>query len=227
MHAMDEKDEARPKRNGGDVPEVKDKTPPVAVEPELAPAGEGGEAPAEEAEAPPAAVEEAGPSPEAAEAAELKDRLLRTLAEMENLRKRAAREVEETSKYAITGFARDLLTIADNLRRALDSIPEEARAENGLLKTIAEGVAMTERELLALFERYGIRKIEPLGEPFDYNFHQAIFEVADSGKPAGTVVQVVQPGYLIGERLLRPAMVAVAKEPAAGNGPGKRLDTTA
>jgi molecular chaperone GrpE len=197
---------------------------PAPVEPELAPVGSatvlGGEA-----------VEPALEEKLANEVTELKDRLLRALAETENLRKRKEREVEETGKYAIASFARGLLAVSDNLRRALDSIPPEARSENGLLKTIAEGVELTERELLALFERHGIRKIEPLGEPFDYNLHQAMLEIPCTGKPAGTVVEVMQVGYVLGERLLRPALVAVAKEGGAEGEstvePGGKLDTRA
>lgn len=231
---MDEKDEVLPKPNGGDgVPEPRAETPPAPLEPEREASGaavraEAGEA-AEPAQTEPGAAEDERIKL-ALQAAELKERLLRALAEMENLRKRSAREVEDAGKYAIAAFARDLLNVSDNLRRALDNIPEDAKAEGGLLKTIAEGIEMTERELLALFERHGIRKIEPLGEPFDYDLHQVMFEVPGSGKLPGTVVKVVQPGYVIGERLLRPAMVAVAKDADGANdanGPGRRVDTTA
>ncbi|WP_119460741.1 nucleotide exchange factor GrpE [Rhodospirillaceae bacterium SYSU D60014] len=160
-----------------------------------------------------------------AEAAQLKDQLLRALAETENVRRRAQRDREDASKFAVTGFAKDLLPVADNLRRALESLPAEAIEENELLKTLSEGVEMTERQLQAAFERHNIRKIEPLGEKFDSNLHQAMFEVPGSGEPAGTVVQLLQSGYLLNDRLLRPAMVGVAKsEPAPsasdGNGPG-------
>jgi molecular chaperone GrpE len=150
-----------------------------------------------------------------AEIARLKDQLLRALAEIENTRRRAEREREDTARYAISAFARDILTVADNLRRALDNIPAHAREKDEMLNTLAVGVEATERELLAGFERHGLRKIEPLGEKFDHNFHQAMFEIADTGKPPGTIVQVMQAGYVLHGRLLRPALVGVAKgEPA-------------
>jgi molecular chaperone GrpE len=148
-----------------------------------------------------------------AELAEHKDRALRALAEVENTRRRARREREEATKYAVTGFARDLLSAADNLRRALDSLPE-AEISDPRTRSLLEGVAATERELLGVFERHGIRRIDPKGEPFDHNFHQAIFEAEAPGRPAGTVVEVLQPGYVLHDRLLRPAMVGVAKKSA-------------
>ncbi|MFP6744042.1 MAG: nucleotide exchange factor GrpE, partial [Alphaproteobacteria bacterium] len=144
------------------------------------------------------------------EVAELNDKLLRAVAETENLRRRTTREREETSKYAVTGFARDLLSVADNLRRALDSLSDEIRGDEALGGLIS-GVEMTERELLNAFERHGIKCIDPEGEKFDHNFHQAMFEVESTGQPAGTIVQVMEPGYVIAERLLRPAMVGIAK----------------
>jgi molecular chaperone GrpE len=147
------------------------------------------------------------------ELAERQDRLLRALAETENTRRRAQREREEAAKYAVAGFAKDLLSAADNLRRALDSLPE-ARVRDEPIRNLLTGVAATERELLAVFERHGIRRIDPRGERFDHNFHQAIFEVERPGEPAGTIVEVLQPGYLLHDRLLRPAMVGVAKEAA-------------
>jgi molecular chaperone GrpE len=156
------------------------------------------------------------PSPETrvieleAELADYKDRLLRALAETENVRRRAQREREDTSKYAVTGFAKDLLSAADNLRRALESLPEsEARDE--LTRSLLAGVAATERELLGVFERHGIKRIDPRGELFDHNLHQAIFEVERPDQPSGSVVEVLQPGYVLYDRLLRPAMVGVAK----------------
>ena len=175
------------------------------------------------------AEDEAGEAaPEVPDAAELKDRLLRALAETENVRRRAEREREEVAKDAISNFARDVIAIADNLRGALESVPPEGAGENELLKTIVEGVEMTERELLNLFERFDIRRIEPWGEKFDYNLHQAMFEVPNSGKPTGTVVEVVRPGYVMGDRLLRPAMVGVAKEGDEGpEEPGRQVDTSA
>jgi molecular chaperone GrpE len=148
-----------------------------------------------------------------AELAEHKDRLLRALAETENTRRRAQREREDTAKYAITGFARDLLSAADNLRRALDSLPETEIADERTRSLLA-GVAATERELMAVFERHGLRRIDPKGERFDHNFHQAIFETERGDQPTGTIVEVLQPGYLLHDRLLRPAMVGVAKQPA-------------
>lgn len=150
--------------------------------------------------------------------AELKDKLLRALAENENVRRRAERQQSEAGQYAITSFARDVLSIADNLHRALDAIPQGIR-DNADGETFVSGIEMTERELLASLERHGIRKIVPEGEKFDHNLHQAVFEVEDTDAPAGTVVQVVQPGYVIKDRLLRPAMVGVAKaRPERGEG---------
>jgi molecular chaperone GrpE len=148
------------------------------------------------------------------EIAEHKDRALRALAEAENTRRRADRDRADAQKYAVSGFARDLLGAADNLRRALDSLPA-SEAKDDKTRSLLEGVAATERELLAAFERNGLKRIDPKGEKFDHNFHQAIFEVGSSGQPAGTVVEVLQPGYVLHDRLLRPAMVGVAKAGAA------------
>lgn len=145
------------------------------------------------------------------ELADVRDRMLRALAEAENVRRRAQREREDTLKYAVAGFARDLLAAADNLRRALDSLPE-AEAADERTKSLLHGVAATERALLSVFERHGIRRIDPKGERFDHNYHQAVFEVENSEAPPGTVVEVLQPGYVLHDRLLRPAMVGVAKE---------------
>jgi molecular chaperone GrpE len=145
-----------------------------------------------------------------AELAEHKDRLLRALAETENTRRRAQREREEAAKYAIAGFAKDLLPAADNLRRALDSIPSSEVAD-ARIRSLLEGVAATERELLAAFERHGLRRIDPKGERFDHNFHQAIYEVERPDQPSGTIVEVLQPGYVLHDRLVRPAMVGVSK----------------
>lgn len=146
------------------------------------------------------------------EAAEARDRMLRTLAEMENLRKRTAREVADSKLYGVTGFARDVLDIADNLQRALDAVPAEARAaaDPGLTALI-EGVELTERSLLNALEKHGVKKFDPQGQKFDPNFQQAMYEVPDASVPAGTVVQVMQAGYTIGDRVLRPALVGVAK----------------
>lgn len=141
----------------------------------------------------------------------LKDQLLRTMAELENYRKRAEREREEMAKFAVTGFARDLLSVSDNLRRALESVPVDHEKPEELLKTLLEGVEITEKELLTVFKKHGVEKIEPLGQAFDHHLHQAMFEVEDKDQPAGTIVHVLQPGYTLNGRLLRPAMVGVAK----------------
>ncbi|MBB5048455.1 molecular chaperone GrpE [Rhodopseudomonas rhenobacensis] len=154
----------------------------------------------------------------AKEAAESRDKMLRTLAEMENLRKRTAREVADARTYGIAGFARDVLDIADNLQRALDAVPADARAaaEPGL-KALIEGVELTERSMLNALEKNGVKKFDPIGEKFDPNFQQAMYEVPDSSVAAGTVVQVVQAGFTLGERVLRPALVAVSKGGAKAN----------
>lgn len=157
-----------------------------------------------------------------AERDDLKDKLLRTLAEMENLRRRTEREIADAKAYAVTSFARDLLGSADNLRRALESVPETARAAaDTALKAVVEGVELTERELLKTLERHGVRKIDPQGEKFDPNLHQAMFEAPDVGIAKGLVSKVVQTGYKIGERVLRPALVGVSagapKPPANGS----------
>ncbi len=146
------------------------------------------------------------------DAADNKDRLLRALAEMENLRRRTEREVADARTYGIASFARELLAVADNMRRALDAVGAELRtvADPGI-KSFLEGVELTERELLKALEKHGVTRLEPQGERFDPNLHQAMYEVPDPAVPAGTVVQVVQPGYRIAERVLRPALVAVAK----------------
>jgi molecular chaperone GrpE len=169
----------------------------------------------DEAALPPEAAAAAAPTPSTAlerEHAEMKDRLLRTLAEMENLRKRTDREVAESRLYGVTSFARDMLGVADNMRRALDAVPPELRASaEASVKALIEGVDLTERELLKALEKNGIRQFSPQGEKFDPNLHQAMFEVPDATVPAGSVVQVMQPGYMIGERILRPALVGVSK----------------
>ncbi|MGV7031223.1 nucleotide exchange factor GrpE [Methylobacterium symbioticum] len=170
------------------------------------------------------AATEAQPDALAAMTAErdaLKDRTLRTLAEMENLRRRTEREVADARTYAVTNFARDMLTVADNVRRALDSVPAEARAgAEGALKGLIEGIELTERDLGKTLERHGVKAVEPEGQRFDPNRHQAMFEVPNPDVPAGTVVQVMQSGYVIGDRVLRPALVGVAKGgPKAGPNP--------
>jgi len=186
----------------------------------------------------------AGPEPEAVEspasgaeqktidptdyaqvAAEYKDKLLRLLAEMENLRRRTDREIADARTYGISNFARDILAVADNMDRALGALDEDLREKaNAGTKALLDGVELTERELLKVLEKHGVKKFEPLGEKFDPNLHQAMYEIPDPSRPAGTVAQVVQPGYMIGERMLRPALVGVAKggpktpasEPPAG-----------
>ena len=147
-----------------------------------------------------------------AENAELKDRVLRAAAEMENLRHRTARDVRDAKTYAVTNFARDMLAIADNLNRAHTLIPTESRAaaDPGVV-ALVEGVELTERSLLTALERHGVKKLEPEGQKFDPHFHQAMFEVPNPDVPNNTVVNVVQDGYVIADRVLRPAMVGVAK----------------
>src|SRR2546423_1911844 len=169
-----------------------------------------------EAEAPETpAPAEAAPDPAAAltkETAELKDRLLRTLADMENLRRRTDREVADARTYGVTNFARDILAVADNMERALKALDDEIRAKaDAGVKALLDGVELTERELIKVMEKHGVRKIEPQGQKFDPNLHQAMLEIPDPSVPAGTVVQIMQPGYTIGERVLRPALVGVSK----------------
>lgn len=208
-------------------------TPETAAEASAARASEGGEPARAETSADPSAALRA-------EVADLKDRLMRSIAEAENLRKRAEREVRDAGQYAISKFARDILSVGDNMRRALDTVGAEARAAaDATFVALLEGVELTERELLNVLDRHGVKRIDPKGARFDPNLHQAMFEVPDDSVPAGTVVQVVQPGYTIGERCLRPAMVGVSRggprpaarqdgEPAAGEEPaGGRVDRTA
>lgn len=160
-----------------------------------------------------------------AENSTLKDRLLRATAEMENLRRRTEREKAEATLYAASNFARDMLSVSDNMDRALDAVDEEQReAADAITRNLLEGVEMVRRELLNTFEKHGIQRIEPFGERFDPNRHQAMFEVQDPEAISGTVLQVVQPGYVIGERVLRPAMVGVAKggpKAEVGDSPAK------
>jgi molecular chaperone GrpE len=160
-------------------------------------------------------VVEAAPSEVEAlqqENAGLKDRLLRALAEMENLRRRTEREVADAKTYGVSSFARDMLGVADNLRRALDHLPAQAReSADPAIKSLIEGVEVTERDFLSRLTRHGVKKLDPQGERFDPNVHEALFEVPDESVPAGTVVQVVESGYTIGDRVLRPAKVGVSK----------------
>ena len=146
-----------------------------------------------------------------AERDDLKDKLLRTLAEMENLRRRTEREIADAKAYAVTSFARDMLGSSDNLRRALESLPADAvKAADAAVKALHEGVELTERELLKTLERHGVRQIDPQGEKFDPNLHQAMFEAPDATIAKGLVSKVVQIGYKIGDRVLRPALVGVS-----------------
>jgi molecular chaperone GrpE len=147
-----------------------------------------------------------------AENGQLKDRVLRTLAEMENLRRRTEREVSDAKAYGVSSFARDMLTVVDNLSRALEHLPAEARASaDPSLRSLVEGVELTARDLEAALGRHGVKRLDPKGQKFDPNFHQAIFEAPDDTLPAGAVSQVVQTGWTIGDRVLRPAMVGVSK----------------
>jgi molecular chaperone GrpE len=194
----------------------------TGIEPEAVTDSETGEAVAQddgtEAEAARPEAEETDPlAVLRAELDETKDQLLRALAETENVRRRAAREREDASRYGIAEFAREVLTVSDNLERALQSLPPEACDGNEQLKSLRDGVEMTLRALGGVLERRGIQRIDPAGEPFDHNFHEAMFEIEDPSQAPGTVVQVVEPGYRIHDRLLRPARVGVAKgAPPAG-----------
>ncbi len=170
-----------------------------------------------------------------AELRETKDRMLRAMAETENMRRRAARDTDEARKYAVTGFARELLEVADNLTRALDSVPGDAR-ENDQVKPLVEGIELTQKSLAACFEKHKITKVDPaIGDRFDHNQHQAMFETETAEHAPGSVVQVMQHGYVIADRLLRPAMVSVAKKPAVAAPPadegeeqrGQNMDTSA
>lgn len=157
-----------------------------------------------------------------AELAKLKDQMLRTAAEAENTRRRLEREMEDARKYAVTGFARDLLAAADNLRRAIEALPADQRDSSPAMKNLLVGVEATEKQLLGAFEKHGVQPVDAMNQSFDPNFHQAMQEVEDDSVLAGTVVQVFQKGYTIADRLLRPALVVVAKA-----SPGKSVDTQA
>ncbi len=147
-----------------------------------------------------------------AENVELKDRALRSLAEMENLRRRTEREVADAKAYGVTSFARDMLTFVDNMRRALDSLPAEVReAADPNLRSFVEGIELTERDFLSRLGRFGVKKLEPMGKRFDPNMHEALFEIPDETVASGTVMQVVEQGFAIGERVLRPAKVGVSR----------------
>ena len=173
------------------------------------------------------------------EVGESRERVLRTLAEMENLRRRSDREKSDVSKFAITRFARDMLTVADNLERALGTVPAEAADKDATLKAFFEGVQLTQRELLNVMERHGVKKVEADGERFDPNLHQAMMEMEDKEVPAGTVIKSFQPAFVIEDRILRPAMVVVSKggpkpspkpandeaSPAAGEAPAEDTES--
>lgn len=191
--------------------------------------------PAKEVSDAPAAneAEEVKEAPDAAalarEVAEYKDRLLRALADVENLRRRTDREVADARAYGVTSLARDVVGFADNLRRALEAAGESAAVAEGPAKDLREGVELIERDLLKILERHGVKRFDPQGAKFDPNFHQAMFEVPDDSIAAGLVAQVIQPGYMIGERVLRPALVGVSKEspkPATSESPTDEAQTS-
>lgn len=191
---------------------------------EAGPTAKAAEAGATETEAATEETAEQEVDPRDAEIADLKDKLLRAVAETENVRRRAAREKEEAHKFAISNFAKDLCDVADNLQRAVEAVPAE-KAEDAIVKTLVEGVEMTERTMLGAFERHGIRRIDPQGEKFDPNLHEAMTEVEDPSAEPGTVIQVFQTGYMISDRLLRPARVVVAK--GGEKQQGAKVDTVA
>jgi molecular chaperone GrpE len=160
-----------------------------------------------------------------AEKNDLKDKFLRVMADMENLRRRTEREVADARTYAVANFARDMLNVADNVRRGIETVPEEARATaEGSFKSLVEGIELTERDLLKTLERHGVKKLDPMGQKFDPHLHQAMFEVPNPDVPSGTVVQVVQSGFVIGDRVLRPALVGVAKGGPKANGGDPQQD---
>lgn len=169
------------------------------------------------------------------ENAELKDRLLRMAAETENLRKRMERELSDTRAYAISGFARDMLVVTDNLSRALAAVPGELReSADDNVKSLIEGIEMTERETYRLLQKHGVEPIDADGQKFDPHKHQAVFEIPDASVPEGTILQVMQAGFAIGDRILRPSMVGVSKggpktpaEPKTETGPGSEIDKEA
>ncbi len=158
------------------------------------------------------------------ECSKLRDSWVRAVAETDNVRKRSQRDLEESGKYAITAFAKDMVSVLENLQRAVESIPAAEATENPVLKTLGEGINLTLQELLGIFQKYAIVRINPLGEKFDHNLHQAVVQVEKNDVETGTVVQVIQSGYMIADRLLRPAMVAVSKTSGEDT---KKLDTSA
>lgn len=162
-----------------------------------------------------------------AEQAKLKDQALRAMAEAENTRRRIQREAEEKERYALSNFARELTSVVDNLRRAVETVPPDTRSSDPKLDQFAQGVELTEREFMTILERNGIKRVAPAGQAFDHNLHQAIAQAESAEHAPGTVIQVVQAGYTLHGRILRPALVVVAKAPAQPTQPGATLDTTA
>lgn len=204
--------------NGGDRPEEAAAEGPADDAQDAAPAEPAWEEGAAESDAP---GSDAPPTYEEllSDVASLKDQLLRALAETENVRRRAERDKADLSKYAVANFAREVLGVADNLRRAVEAVDRDTVEGNEDLKNLHVGIEMTQKALEASYERFGIKPIGAMGEKFDHNFHQAMFEVEDPERPEGVVVQEIQTGYMIHDRLLRPAMVGVSKggpKPEAG-----------
>ncbi|MDB5490567.1 MAG: grpE family protein [Micavibrio sp.] len=159
-----------------------------------------------------------------AEITRLKDHMMRALAETDNIRKRSVKEREDASKYSVTAFAREMIDIADNFQRAIDAVPAEAKAADPTLKNLMDGIEATERGMMRSLEKQGIKKIEPMGEPFNPNFHEVMFEAPVPGKPGGIVIQVIETGYVIHDRLLRAAKVGVSKGEDGGS---HKVDETA
>ena len=160
----------------------------------------------------------------------IKDHMLRALAESENTRKRALKDREDAGKYAITAFARDLLDFADTFHRALAAIPPDLKQIDARISSVITGIEAMQSELLRNFDKHGIKRISPIDQPFDPNFHEVMFEAPGTGKPAGTIIQVIEPGYVISDRLLRPARVGIAKDEGQGSAskdPGSHIDTKA
>ena len=219
--------EARGEDSAGAPEAEADTSAPEDAPEEIAEAGEtgkegGDESPPESKEPEPEEPEPEQEDPEQedpeARIADLNDKLLRALAETENMRRRAQRDKEDATKYAIASFAREMLSVSDNLKRAMDSVDDEIRKKDPAVEQIMVGLDMTEREIQNIFERFGIRTIEALGQKFDHNQHEAMFEVDDASKPAGTVVQEVETGFMLHDRLLRPAKVGVSKGGPKENG---------
>lgn len=163
-----------------------------------------------------------------AELEKAKEAMLRALADSENTRKRAAKDVQDSRKYAIAGFARDLLDFSDNFRRGLESVPEDLKSLDPRIEGVLSGIQSMEKDLLRTFEKNDIRKLEPMGEVFDPNFHEVMFEAPGTGQAAGVIIELVEPGYILGDRLLRPARVGVAKDEGQPSGepaePGAQID---